>query len=956
MSQFPLIIHSDLLTRRLYANDASMYEELPCGVCFPDTKETLAQLVLKAGFEKTSITARAAGTSLAGQTTGSGIIADISKKMDHILWIDPDIRKARVEPGVIRDTLNREAAKYGLHFGPDTSTTNRCMIGGMIGNNSAGSFSIKYGSTREHVVSIEAVLSDGSLAVFEPLSEDELVEKMSLNSLEGTIYREMLYLLQENKDQIREAFPHPEVKRRNTGYALDKLCEMHPITPGGRPFNLSELLCGSEGTLALTVAAELNLEKIQPQKTLLIPHFHSLEDAMKATVLAVEHHPSAVELLDKTVLDATKGNLEQERNRFFLQDEPNYLLIIEFDGEDATHTLSKAQKLSIELSEAGLAYAFPIISDTNEMKQVWELRKAGLGLLMGLSNDAKTPSFAEDTAVRVVDLPNYIVDFKKLLKKYNTNCVFYAHASVGELHLRPVFDLGKPEDIQRMKAMMEDVALLVKSYRGSLSGEHGDGRNRAPYIELMVGSEIMNLLRRVKAIWDPQHIFNPGKIIDAPPMDTNLRHNPEKQIPKMDTVFRWRREKGFHAALELCNGAGVCQKRAKSGGTMCPSYMATLEEIDSTRGRANIFRQLFTEKGPEAFASEEVNEALQLCLSCKACKSECPANVDMAKMKAEFMQGWNDKHGMSFASSFWVNPFPFLKWGALFPSLSNAIASSAPGKFIISHFIDLHPERSLPAFAKTPFSKEVKKLKSEGTRNGPEVVMLVDPFTNVHQPHVAVATWKLLDRLGCRIHAPIIADTGRTKISGGQPKLARKNLNDLLPTLYAYVKRGVYIIGIEPSELLTLRDEYKDLCTDEQVAMVSLVEEKALLIEEFIKIFAVAFTPKLAHLGKGRKVYVHGHCYVKALTGMSALKDALEIAGYEPLLMDTGCCGMAGSFGYKRETFNLSQKIGQQRLYPQITALGKKALICTHGFSCHHQIMDGTGNYSYHPAELLVGL
>jgi len=956
MSESSLIIYSDTLTRRLYANDASMYEELPRGVCFPDTAEDLAKLVHIAAADKTSITARAAGTSLAGQTTGNGIIADISKKMDEILWIDPDLKQAKVEPGVIRDALNREAAKFGLLFGPDTSTTNRCMIGGMIGNNSAGSFSIKYGSTREHVISIEAVLADGSLAVFEPLSEEELYEKMSLNNLEGSIYREMLHLLQENKEKIIEAFPHPDIKRRNTGYALDKLCEMHPITPGGRPFNLSELLCGSEGTLALTVAAVLNLEKIQPHKTLIIPHFHSLEDAMKATVLAVEHHPSAVELIDKTVLDATKGNLEQERNRFFLQDDPDCLLIIEFDGDDATQTLNKAQYLGKELAKAGLGYAFPTLSDSEEMKRVWELRKAGLGLLMGLSDDAKTPSFAEDTAVRVVDLPNYVADFKKLLKKYNTTCVFYAHASVGELHLRPVFDLGKPEDIQRMKAMMEDVALLVKSYRGSLSGEHGDGRNRAPYIELMVGSEVMELLRKVKDIWDPQHVLNPGKIIDAPPMDTNLRHNPEKQIAKMDTVFSWRREKGFHAALELCNGAGVCQKRAESGGTMCPSYMATLEEIDSTRGRANVFRQLFTEKGPEAFASEEVKEALKLCLSCKACKSECPANVDMAKMKAEFMQGWNDRHGMSFVSTFWVNPFPFLKLGALFPSISNVIASSEPGKFVMSHFTDLHPDRSLPPFAKTPFSKELKRLKNEGAKNGPEVVMLVDPFTDLHQPHVAVATWKLLDRLGCTLHKSIIADTGRTKISGGQPKLARNNLNDLLPVLSSYAKRDVFIVGIEPSELLTLRDEFKDLCTDEQLETVNLVAKKAFLVEEFIKKFADSFAPMLSTIGKGRKVYVHGHCYVKALTGMSSLKKALEISGYIPVLMDTGCCGMAGSFGYKKETYELSQQIGQQRLFPKVNEMEKDALLCTHGFSCHHQIKDGTGMYSYHPAELLVGL
>jgi FAD/FMN-containing dehydrogenase/Fe-S oxidoreductase len=950
------VIYSDTLTRRLYANDASMYEELPRGVCFPSSAEELRLLVKKVKTEQISITARAAGTSLAGQTTGNGIIADISRTMDEILWIDPELRQAKVEPGVIRDALNREAAKHGLIFGPDTSTTNRCMIGGMIGNNSAGSFSIKYGSTREHVISIEAVLSDGSFAVFEPLDEEQLQEKLSENTLEGSIYREMVNLLYEYKQKIEDTFPHPDVKRRNTGYALDKLCEMHPITPGGRPFNLCELLCGSEGTLALTVAAVLNLEKIQPYKTLVIPHFQTLDEAMRATVLAVSHNPSAVELIDRTVLDATKGNLEQERNRFFLNDEPACILIIEFDGDSEQEINDKAKKLVLELKSNGFGYAFPHFSDANDMKRVWELRKAGLGLLMGLSDDSKTPSFAEDTAVRVVDLPNYVADFKKLLAKYKTTCVFYAHASVGELHLRPVFDLGKSEDIQKMKSMMEDVALLVKSYRGSLSGEHGDGRNRAPYIELMVGAEMMEVLRKVKNIWDPQHIFNPGKIIDAPPMDTHLRHNPFRKISPMDTVFKWRKEKGFHAALELCNGAGVCRKRAESGGTMCPSYMATFEEKDSTRGRANVFRQLFTEKGTDAFSSEEVKEALKLCLSCKACKSECPANVDMAKMKSEFMQGWNDTHGITFASSFWVNPFPFLKLGALFPAISNAVASSEPGKFVMSHFTGLHSERSLPAFAKQSFYKQLNQLKNSGTKDGPEVVMLVDPFTDLHQPHVAVAAWKVLDTLGCVLHNPIIADTGRTKISGGQPALARKNLNALIPVLSSYAKRGVFIIGIEPSELLTLRDEYKDLCTDEQLQSVSLIASKALLIEEFIATFSEKFSPLLEKTGKGKTVYVHGHCYVKALTGMTFLKKALEISGYNPIIMDTGCCGMAGSFGYRDETYELSIKIGNQRLFPQVNKIQLDALLCTHGFSCHHQIKDGTGKYSYHPAELFSGL
>jgi len=953
MSSTQLPVFTDTLTRRLYANDASMYEELPEGVCFPKNTDDLVSLVKTALSQRKSITARAAGTSLAGQVTGGGIIADTSRFMNQIIELDADKKRASVQPGVIRDSLNREAKKFGLLFGPDTSTTNRCMIGGMIGNNSAGSYSIKYGSTREHIISIDAVLSDGSQVRFEPLTNDQLDQKMSLETLEGYIYREMIALLKKHKEAIFEAFPHPDVKRRNTGYALDKLCEMQPLSPGGRPFNMCELLCGSEGTLALTASAVVNLERIDPHKTLLIPHFKSLDEAMRATVIAVKHTPAAVELIDYHILNATKGNLEQERNRFFLNGDPDCLLIIEFEGASNAEVKTQAENLRADLVESGLGYAFPVFNSDEEMRRVWDLRKAGLGLLMGLSDDAKTPSFAEDTAVRVEDLPAYIKDFQQLLEKYQTSCVFYAHASVGELHLRPVFDLNKRSDIERMKDMMTDVARLVKSYRGSLSGEHGDGRNRAPYIELVIGKEMTKVLGEVKQIWDPSNVFNPGKIVHALPMDSYLRHNPEKSVQAVETTFHWRKEKGFHAALELCNGAGVCRKRAESGGTMCPSYMATLDEKDSTRGRANIFRQLFTEKGADAFNSEDVKEALKLCLSCKACKSECPANVDMARMKSEFLQHWHDRNGVSFQTAFWSNPFPFLKLGALFPTLSNFIAASNPGRYVMEQLIGLHPSRPLPEFAPKPFSSNLPELTQSGPQTGREVLLLIDPFTDLHQPQVAVSAWKLLDKLGYRLLKPIIATTGRTLISGGQPAKAKKIVQSLLPLLESYARRGVAIVGIEPSELLTLRDEFPDLCEENQRNTASIVASSSFLIEEII---AQNTEESVVHFSSNRKkerVFVHGHCYVKALTGMNDLLNSLRMFGYEPILLDTGCCGMAGSFGYRKETYDVSQQIGKQRLFPQLNDLPKDALICTHGFSCHHQIKDGTGKRSYHPAEML---
>lgn len=956
-------VHHDILTRRLYANDASMYEELPAAVAFPRSQEDLIALMQRVNEENSSITMRAAGTSLAGQTTGDGIIADTSRFMQQIVHIDAAKKQAVVEPGVIRDSLNRAAAPYGLKFGPDTSTTNRCMMGGMIGNNSAGLYSIKYGSTRDHIISVDAVLSDGSTAVFRALNEQELEAKKSADTLEGRIYRETITLLQRYKESIRESFPHPDIIRRNTGYALDKLCEMHPITPGGRVFNLAELLCGSEGTLALMSRATVGLSALAPERVLLIPHFESLDEAMHATVEAVKHHPAAVELVDDIILGATEGNLEQQRNRFFLSGRPKCLLIIEFEGDDIGPLRQQAGHLARRLKEKKLGYAFPLFSEPDKIKRVWDLRKSGLGLLMGVSSENQTPTFVEDTAVRVEDLPAYVADFQAMMRRYNTSCVFYAHASVGELHLRPAVDVSTPEGVDKMKAMAAEVADLVRSYRGSLSGEHGDGRARAPYIEQVIGGEMMHVLQKVKEIWDPQYRLNPGKIVASKPIDENLRYHPDSAKPDFDTVFAWKKEGGFAEALKMCNGAGVCRKRAESGGTMCPSYMATLEEKDNTRGRANIFRQLFSERGPEAFSSEEVHEALKLCLSCKACKSECPANVDMARMKSEFMQGWYDQHHVPLSARFWANPFPFLKLGAFTPRLSNAIAGSSAGHFIVEYFAGLHPARPLPEFAPQTFSARMtSSYKNHRTDNGagakpsgeaPGVLLLVDPFTDLHRPEQAEAAWNVLHGLGCRMMRPVVASSGRTQISGGLPREALKTMNELLPRLFEAARRGTWIVGLEPSELLTLRDEYAELCTPAQAHQVALVAEKAVLFEEFISRVMPPARVSERIDGKQKSVLVHGHCYVKALTGTAELLTCLRMAGYAPEEVDSGCCGMAGSFGYKQDTYEVSMQIGEQRLFPAVRSWPEQQPVCAHGFSCHHQIKDGTGRGSYHPAELL---
>lgn len=974
-----LSFYSDTLTRQLYSSDASLYQELPASVTFPENREDFRTLIDRARRNSLTITMRAAGTSLAGQTTGNGIIADISRFMHRIVDLDAGNRTARVQPGVIRDQLNRAAGKYDLLFGPDTSTTDRCMIGGMIANNSCGSYSIKYGTTREHVEELDVVLSDGSFATFKALTEQELKDKMAMNSLEGRIYHETVRLLREHRDLIRERFPHPDVKRRNTGYALDKLCEMHPITPGGRPFNLCELLSGSEGTLALISEAVVRLEPVEKHKLLLIPQFASLREALRSTVDAVAFDPAAVELVDNFILDATKGNIEQKRNRFFLEGEPMALLIIEFQGDDMDELRNRARRLRDKLIADKKGYAHPLMENPEDMTRVWNLRKAGLGLLMGHLADSNSPEFVDDTAVRVEDLPDYIAEFQQILEKYDTRSVYYAHASVGELHLRPILNIKTQDGIDKMKAIAEDTAGLVKKYRGSLSGEHGDGRLRSHLIEKMVGTEIMRLFREVKQLWDPDRIFNQGKILDPEPMDTDLRYSPEYREIDVETVFKWRTEKGFGPALELCNGAGVCRKKAESGGTMCPSYMATLDEKDSTRGRANIFRQVFSSRQHDAFTSEEIHEALSLCLSCKACKSECPANVDMAKMKAEFTHGWHRQHGISLASRFFGNAALVYPLAGAFAPVVNFINGLPPVKGVYQQLLNIHPERKLPDFAFRTFMRWYRKHGLDQVQNGApysvtedafasadaktdtsttastrtRVALIVDWFTDYHDPAVARAALKTLRTLNCDVLVTGPLESGRTQISrgilDGAKKLAERNIRQMKPL----VDNGYRLVGLEPSEILTFRDEYPDLCDDDLLDDARAVADASFLFEEFIANVVDPGLVESRFYGAGQKVFVHGHCYTKALVGTTPILDSLRQAGYEPVELKTGCCGMAGSFGYEEKNYEVSMQIGELGLFPQIRNLKEDDIICSHGFSCRHQISDGTKRMGRHTAEII---
>ncbi|MBO6622766.1 MAG: FAD-binding protein [Balneola sp.] len=924
-----------------------MYQELPKGVAFPKSIADIQNLVKKANKEHFSITARSAGTSLAGQTTGSGVIMDVSKFMTKIVEIDPENKKTVVEPGVIRDSLNGEAGEHNLLFGPDTSTTNRCMIGGMIGNNSSGSFSIKYKTTREHVLSMDVVLSDGSRARFEPLTLTELEKKKKLGNLEGSIYRGMLSLLEKNKDLIRNNYPHPEIIRRNTGYALDKLLEMEPFSPGGKAFNLCELLCGSEGTLAMTGSAILNLVETDSIQKIVIPHFNTIHESMLATIEAVKYDPSAVELIDDIILNATKGNPEQSQNRFFLDKEPKSILVVQFTGNDEAEIDLKIDQLIQSLSNKGLGYSFPVLTDVSEMKSVFDLRKAGLGLLMGLGKEARSPTFCEDTAVRVQDLPEYVKRFQKILDKHKTTCVFYAHASVGELHLRPMIDTMTDEGIEKMKVMAEEIAELVGEFRGSLSGEHGDGRARAPYIEKVLGKEMMPLLKQVKEIWDPNYIFNPGKIIDAKPIEEDLRFSPEYFSEPVHTEFHWRKEGGLNEALELCNGAGVCRKLSVSGGTMCPSYMATTDEKDSTRGRANVFRQVFEGKEPDRFKSKELKEALDLCLSCKACKSECPANVDMAKMKAEFMNGWHQNQRSTFGESFFVNSSKLYPMAALFPGFSNWISSLEITKKLLENIAGISSSRTLPEFSEQTFRSWWKSYKKKEASK--KVALVVDLFTNYHEPEVAKSAVFVLEKMGFQVIVPKVEELGRPHLSKGFLKEAKQVAHDAISELKEFADNEIPLIGLEPSEILTVKDEFLDLCDAQYLKDAHQIAKYCYTFEEFM-----ASNIELLPESKfDESVIVHEHCHAKALTKKRLSKKVLEHIGYTVTELDSGCCGMAGSFGYEKDKFDLSMEIGSQRLFPAINEDKNRSTICASGFSCRHQIFDGTGTKAKHITQLI---
>ncbi len=952
-------LHYDSLMRTLYATDASVYKMLPKAVALPKTVEDIKVLIDFARTHKTSLIPRTAGTSLAGQCVGDGIVVDVSKHFTKILEVNTEESWVRVEPGVVRDELNDFLKPYGFFFGPNTSTANRCMMGGMVGNNSCGSTSIVYGSTRDHTLELKTILSDGSDAVFKSLDKDEFKEKLQTEGLEGDIYRHLYKELSDSEqaERIESEFPKKSIQRRNTGYAVDLLLDSKPFAAEGEAFNFCKLLAGSEGTLAFTTEIKLNISPLQePEIVVVAPHFETIRATTDAVLTAMKHQPTACEMMDDLILQLTKDNIEQQRNRFFVQGDPVGMLMIEFRGETIEAAEAKADALIAEMKSNGEGYAFPKVYG-KETKKMWTLRKAGLGILANIPGDPKAVACIEDTAVALEDLPDYIDEFAAMMDDFGQKAVYYAHAGDGELHLRPVLNLKKAKDIQLFHDITEETAKLVKKYKGSLSGEHGDGRVRAEFIPLMVGQENYELFKRIKYTWDKDGIFNPNKIVDADPMNTNLRYEPEQETAQFDTVFDFDKEGGILRMAEKCNGSGDCRKTSLAGGTMCPSYRATRNEKETTRARANTLRTFLTQNAKDnAFNHPEIKEVMDLCLSCKGCTSECPSNVDMATMKAEFLHQYQKTNGVPLRSWAFANIGKLNGIGSYFPSLTNFVLTNSLTSGLMKKILNVAPERTLPTLHKTTLRRWFNKNKPKPTGEIISTVYLFcDEFTDYNDTEIGIKAVNLLTKLGYEVKMVKHQESGRAAMSKGLLKMAQKMAKANVETFKNIISAETPLIGIEASAILGFRDEYPRLVEKSEQAAAMTLGENALMIDEFIaqeiekgNITSAQFTSEKRH------IKLHGHCHQKALSSVEKTAWLLGLPeNFTVEIIPSGCCGMAGSFGYEAEHYEVSMNVGEDVLFPAVRAAKSDTIIVAMGTSCRHQVKDGTGRDGKHSVEVL---
>lgn len=945
----------DKLMTTLYATDASVYRKMPMAVAYPKTEEDIRKLILFAGEHKIGLIPRTAGTSLAGQCVGDGIVVDVSKNFTKILSVDVDKKQVTVQPGVIRDELNLYLAPYGLFFGPNTSTSNRCMIGGMVGNNSSGTTSIQYGVTRDQVVSLQTYLSDGSKVEFKDLSLNEFLGKMALDNFEGEIYNSLHKELsnKEIQAEILKEFPKPQIHRRNTGYAVDELLKNNIFGDSAQGINLCKLMSGSEGTLAFTTEIVLQLTELPPKlSAMVVTHYKTLEDCLLDVAPLMTHNLHTCEMMDKVILDCTKNNRTQLENRFFVEGDPAALLMLEVKADTEEDLDNQLQQLLETVKKSGLSYASPILRLADVNKAI-ELRKAGLGLLGNIVGDRKAVACIEDTAVALEDLKDFIGEFTQIMKDYKQDAVYYAHAGAGELHLRPILNLKKSADVALFRSITTDVAKLTKKYHGSFSGEHGDGIVRAEFIPLMIGQKNYELLKRVKTYFDPQNIFNPGKIVDAYPMDESLRYEIDREEPEIKTLMDFSDSEGILKAAEKCNGSGDCRKTHLVSGAMCPSYHATKNEKDTTRGRANTLREFLTSsEKTNKFNNKELKEVFDLCLSCKACSSECPSNVDVATLKAEFLYQYQEENGYPLRAKLFAYNTKLNKLGSSMAGITNAMYDSKIFGGLLKKSVGVAEKRSLPKVYKFDFDKELQKVKVQVNTTRSKVVLYIDEFTNYLDVDLGRDAIEVLTRLGYEVEL-FYAESGRTYISKGFLKQAKKLAIGNVDKLSQLVEKGLPIIGLEPSAILTFRDEYKRFGLDKK--KMDAVAANSFLIEEFLaKEIQIGVLTSDLFTQEAKTVKIHTHCHQKSISNQKVTFDILNLPkNYTVSIISSGCCGMAGSFGYEKEHYEVSMQVGELKLFPAVRKSAEDVIIAANGTSCRHQIFDGTQRKAVHPITVL---
>ena len=940
----------DNLHKTIYATDASVYRKIPLAVAFPKNVADIQQLIAFATNHKTTLIPRTAGTSLAGQCVGDGIVVDVSKHFTKIISFDETNKTITVQPGVIRDELNLYLKPHNLFFGPNTSTSNRCMIGGMVGNNSSGSTSIRYGVTRDKVISINAILSDGSLTTFSEISSDEFKQKMELESLEGVIYKAIYneLIFDSTQEEIKQEFPKETIHRRNTGYAVDEFLKSDLFGGNEPTINVAKFLSGSEGTLAFSTEITIQLDDIQPKESIMVTsHFNSVNESLKATVITMNHNLYTCELMDKVILDCTKNNREQSKNRFFLQGDPGAVLMLEVAADTIDEAEILADNLIADIEKSGFGYHNPKIYG-NDINKIFALRKAGLGLLGNMVGDKKAVACIEDTAVDLNDLPEFIEEFTLIMDKYQQEAVYYAHAGAGEIHLRPILNLKQTEDVVLFRKITTETAELVKKYKGSFSGEHGDGIVRAEFIPLMIGEENYQLLRRIKKAFDPNNVFNKGKITDAFPMDKSLRYKIDRKEPVIKTIQDFSESEGILKLAEKCNGSGDCRKPVSAGGTMCPSYRATKDEKDTTRARANTLREFLTSSEEQnKFDHKELKQVFDLCLSCKACASECPSNVDVAALKAEFLYQYQEVNGYSFRAKLFANNVKYNKIGSLIPAVTNVLLNTNLAKAVMG----VAQKRTVPKLASKTFSKWFTTQNS--SNHSKKAYLFNDEFTNYYDVEIGKDAIYVLEKLGYTVEVLDHKESGRSFISKGFLKEAKAVCNDNVALFKDIISAETPLIGIEPSAILTFRDEYIRLANDK--ASAEKIAKNAFTIEEFLNsehqkgaLDTSIFT------SESKTLKIHGHCHQKALSSTAASFNILNIpTNYSVTILNTGCCGMAGSFGYEKEHYNLSMKVGEDTLFPKVRNCTTDTEIAAAGTSCRHQIFDGTKRVAKHPITLL---